>query len=84
MKNLARTPDGRRNKKGPWTPWGRLELDSPVKSWVQRIEGGKIKEIRFNNPAHRWSLCRDADETDLFVTVNVDCPAALSPLWQSR
>lgn len=71
-------------KKDRGKPWGRLELDSPVKSWVQRIEGGKIKEIRFNNPAHRWSLCRHTDEMDVFVTVNVDRSAALSPPVQSR
>jgi hypothetical protein len=61
-----------------------LELDSPAKEWVQRIEGAKIKEIRFNNPAHRRSLSRCDEFLDAFVTVNVDTQTALSPIWQSR
>jgi hypothetical protein len=61
-----------------------LELDSPVKEWVQRIEGAKIKEIPFNNPAHRRSLSRHDEFSDAFVTVNVDTQTALSPIWQSR
>jgi hypothetical protein len=54
------------------------------KDWVQRIEGAKIKEIRFNNPAHRWSLSDHGDYKGVFVTVNVDTAAALSPFRQSR
>jgi hypothetical protein len=64
--------------------WGRLGLDSPVKEWVQRIEGAKIKEIRFNNPAHRQSLFDRVGYLSAFVTVNVDTAAALSPVRQSR
>ena len=58
----------------------RLDLKrvDPEKLWVQRIEVAEIKEIRFNNPAHRWSLCADADEIDLFVTVDVDHSLVLS------